>query len=142
MIAMILSLIIMILSDSRPLVEVEINGRPAVMLVDTGSSVSVIDINQLDDYGASMGRSAGITLRGIGDKADVVYVRDAIVSAKGVLMHQFVAYDLSGIIEAIYITTEIRIAGIIGYPQIRQAEMIIDSNNNVIQLGYGSSISR
>lgn len=142
MIAMILSLIILILSDTRPLVEVEINGRPAVMLVDTGSSVSVIDINQLDDYGASMGRSAGITLRGIGDKADVVYVRDAIVSAKGVLMHQFVAYDLSGIIEAIYITTGIRITGIIGYPQIRQAEMIIDSNNNVIQLGYGSSISR
>lgn len=38
MISMILSLIILILSDTRPLVEVEINGRPAVMLVDTGSS--------------------------------------------------------------------------------------------------------
>ena len=49
MIAMILSLIILILSDSRPLVEVEINGRPAVMLVDTGSSTGLIDINQMDE---------------------------------------------------------------------------------------------
>ena len=54
MIAMILSLIILILSDSRPLVEVEINGRPAVMLVDTGSSTGLIDINQMDEYGFSL----------------------------------------------------------------------------------------
>lgn len=142
MIAMVLSLIILILSDSRPLVEVEINGRPAVMLVDTGSSVSAIDINRLDDYGARMGRSAGITLYGIGSKSGVVYVRDAVVSMEGILLHQFVAYDLSGVVKAVYAATGIRISGIIGYPQIRQAEMIIDSNNNMIQLGYGSSISR
>lgn len=136
MIAMILSLIILILSDSRPLVEVEINGRPAVMLVDTGSSVSVIDINQLDDYGFSLMAKTDMIIISIGEKQCESYrVRDLWVRLEGIAIYQFLATDISLIAESIYKETGYRISGIIGYDQIKNAEIKIDASNNLITIG-------
>ena len=136
MIAMILSLIILILSDSRPLVEVEINGRPAVMLVDTGSSTGLIDINQMDEYGFSLMAKTDMVIISIGEKQCESYrVRDLWVRLEGIDIYQFLATDISLIAESIYKETGYRISGIIGYDQIKNAEIKIDASNNQIKIG-------
>lgn len=138
MISMILSLIILILSDSRPLVEVEINGRPAVMLVDTGSSVGVIHTGDLSAYGISVYKSMNRGIIGVNsDNYIGYYIRNANVNIHGVRLYQFIAYDISAIKESIRYETGKDIVGIIGYDQIRSSEMMIDLSNNLIQLGYG-----
>lgn len=136
MIAMILSLIILILSDIRPLVEVEINGRPAVMLVDTGSSTGLIDINQMNEYGYSLMAKTDMTISSIGGKRCESYrVRDLWVRLGGIALYQFLATDISLIAESIYKETGYRISGIIGYDQIKNAEIKIDASNNLITIG-------
>lgn len=136
MISMILSLIILILSDSRPLVEVEINGRPAVMLVDTGSSTGLIDINQMDEYGFSLMAKTDMVISSIGGKQCESYrVRDLWVRLEGIAIYQFLATDISLVVESIYKETGYRISGIIGYDQIKNAEIKIDASNNQIKIG-------
>lgn len=136
MISMILSLIILILSDSRPLVEVEINGRPAVMLVDTGSSTGLIDINQMDEYGFSLMAKTDMVIISIGEKQCESYrVRDLWVRLEGIAIYQFLATDISLVVESIYKETGYRISGIIGYDQIKNAEIKIDASNNQIKIG-------
>ena len=111
MISMILSLIILILSDSRPLVEVEINGRPAVMLIDTGSSTGLIDINQMDEYGFSLMAKTDLVISSIGGKRCKSYrVRDLWVRLEGISIYQFLATDISLIAESIYKETGYRIS--------------------------------
>lgn len=136
MISMILSMIILILSDSRPLVEVDINGRPAVMLVDTGSSTGLIDINQMDGYGFSLMAKTDMIITSIGEKQCESYrVRDLWVRLEGIAIYQFLATDISLIAESIYKETGYRISGIIGYDQIKNAEIKIDASNNLITIG-------
>lgn len=136
MISMILSLIILILSDSRPLVEVEINGRPAVMLVDTGSSTGLIDINQMDEYGFSLMAKTDMEISSIGGKRCESYrVRDLWVRLEGISIYQFLATDISLIAESIHKETGYRISGIIGYDQIKNAEIKIDASDNLITIG-------
>lgn len=136
MIAMILSLIIIILSDSRPLVEVEINGRPAVMLIDTGSSTGLIDINQMDEYGFSLMAKTDMVISSIGGKRCESYrVRDLWVRLEGIALYQFLATDISLIAESIHKETGYRISGIIGYDQIKNAEIKIDASDNLITIG-------
>lgn len=136
MISMILSLIILILSDSRPLVEVDINGRPAVMLVDTGSSTGLIDINQMDEYGFSLMAKTDMVISSIGGKQCESYrVRDLWVRLEGIAIYQFLATDISLVVESIYKETGYRISGIIGYDQIKNAEIKIDASNNQIKIG-------
>ena len=136
MISMILSLIILILSDSRPLVEVEINGRLAVMLVDTGSSTGLIDINQMDEYGFSLMAKTDMEISSIGGKRCESYrVRDLWVRLEGISIYQFLATDISLIAESIHKETGYRISGIIGYKQIRNTKIKIDACNNLITIG-------
>lgn len=136
MISMILSLIILILSDSRPLVEVEINGRPAVMLIDTGSSTGLIDINQMDEYGFSLMAKTDMVISSIGGKRCESYrVRDLWVRLEGIALYQFLATDISLIAESIHKETGYRISGIIGYDQIKNAEIKIDASDNLITIG-------
>lgn len=136
MISMILSMIILILSDSRPLVEVDINGRPAVMLVDTGSSTGLIDINQMDEYGFSLMAKTDMVIISIGEKQCESYrVRDLWVRLEGIAIYQFLATDISLVVESIYKETGYRISGIIGYDQIKNAEIKIDASNNQIKIG-------
>ena len=136
MISMILSMIILILSDSRPLVEVEINGRPAVMLVDTGSSTGLIDINQMDEYGFSLMVKTDMVISSIGGKRCESYrVRDLLVRLEGIALYQFLATDISLIAESIHKETGYRISGIIGYDQIKNAEIKIDASDNLITIG-------
>lgn len=136
MISMILSLTILILSGSRPLVEVEINGRPAVMLIDTGSSTGLIDINQMDEYGFSLMAKTDMEISSIGGKRCESYrVRDLWVRLDGIDIYQFLATDISLIAESIHKETGYRISGIIGYKQIRNTKIKIDACNNMITIG-------
>lgn len=137
MIAMILSLIIIILSDSRPLVEVEINGRPAVMLIDTGSRYGIIDEGQLMDYGLEKRKLMERSVIGVGKKEKpACHISNFFIDVHGVRLHQFIAVDISNIVESIQEDTGYTIVGIIGYDQIVSSEMKIHLDNKYIKIGY------
>ena len=38
-------------SYERPIIEVDVNGKELFMLIDTGSSLNVVDFSQLEDLG-------------------------------------------------------------------------------------------
>ena len=120
MIAMILSLIILILS----------------VLVDTGSSTGLIDIKQMDEYGFSLMAKTDMEISSIGGKRCESYrVRDLWVRLEGIALYQFLATDISLIAESIHKETGYRISGIIGYDQIKNAEIKIDASDNLITIG-------
>lgn len=130
-------MIVKSLTDKRLVVAVEINGKAANMLVDTGASMSLLDDNRKDEYGYARRNKLSGTLTGVGgEQSDVWHVKDIDVRLQGLPVYQFLMTDLSGVAGSIRKETGIDIAGIIGLPQIKDLEMKIDADNNLIKLGY------
>lgn len=127
-----------IISDKRPIINVNINGKEASMLVDTGSSLGIIDINSKDKFDFKLGSKLNIVVSGMGGTSDesVYHVRNCIVDIGGIKLHQFVTTDISAVQESIKQNTGIKIDGIIGTTQIKMSEMKIDLDNKVIKIGY------
>ena len=130
-------MIVKSLTDKRLVVAVKINGKAANMLVDTGASMSLLDDKRKDEYGYARRSKLSGTLTGVGgEKSDVWHVKDIDVKLHGLPVYQFLMTDLSGVAGSIRKETGIDIAGIIGLPQIKDLEMKIDADNNLIKLGY------
>ena len=119
-------------SDKRPIVEVKINGIRRSMLIDTGSSINIIDINQLSDLGVKKRfkmRSSSFIL----GKTEMWYVLNLNVKLNNIDVYQFAAADLEIIVNSIELNTGIKISGILGTPAIKDLGMIINlSKNNII----------
>lgn len=119
-------------SDKRPIVEVKINGIRRSMLIDTGSSINIIDINQLSDLGVKKRfkmRSSSFIL----GKTEMWHVLDLNVKLNNIDVYQFAAADLEIIVNSIESNTGIKISGILGTPAIKDLGMIINlSKNNII----------
>ena len=130
-------MIVRSLTDKRLIVAVKINGKSANMLVDTGASMSLVDDNQSGKYGYERRNKLSGTITGVGgEQSDVWHVKDIDVKLQGLPVYQFLMTDLSGVASSIQEETGIDIAGIIGLPQIKDLEMKIDADNNLIKLGY------
>ena len=126
-----------VLHKTRLIIAVEINGKAANMLVDTGASLSVIDIALLKEYGFRKRTKLQGTITGVGGaQKNVWHTGDLSVNIQGIPLYQFVATDISDVCESIRKATGIAIHGIIGLPQIKAAEMKIDAENGVIKIGY------
>ena len=125
-----------IISDKRPIINVNINNKEASMLVDTGSSLGIIDINSKDKFDFKLGSKLNIIVSGMGGTSDesVYHLKDCIVDIGGIQLYQFVTTDLSAIQESIKQNTGIKIDGIIGTTQIKMSEMKIDLDNKVIKI--------
>lgn len=127
-----------IICDSRPIIEVNINGHKAKMLVDTGSSLGIIDINKQREFEFKLKSKMAGTITGMGgSSAEPAYqLKDCNVDIMGIPLYQFIATDISAVQKAIRDNTNIEIDGIIGTTQIKMSEMKIDLDNKVIKIGY------
>lgn len=125
------------LHKARPLIAVEINGKAGAMLVDTGASMSIIDLGCMKEYGFKQRAKLGGTLTGIGGtQQDVYHTAGLSVAIHGIPLYQFVTMDLSDIRESIRRNTGIRIQGIIGYKQLEAAEISIIAGEGNFKIGY------
>lgn len=127
-----------LISDKRPIIKVNINGKEACMLVDTGSSLGIVDINAKKKFGFKLGSKLNTTISGAGGTSNepVYHTKDCTIDIGGIQIYQFVTTDISAIQESIKANTGITVDGIIGTTQIKSAEMKIDLDNKVIKIGY------
>lgn len=120
-------------SYDRPIIEVTINGKTVYMLVDTGSSLNVLDIEMLDKLGAEKRFKMNRVVT-LGAEHDMWHIRKVDIFVKGRRTTQFIASDIKLIRESILQATGIKIAGILGTPAIKELGMIIDLRRGIVTL--------
>ena len=120
-------------SYDRPILEATVNGQSVYMLIDTGSSLNVLDIEMLTKLGAEkrFRMNRVITL---GAEHDIWHIRKVEISVKDRRVTQFIASDIKVIRESILQATGIKIAGILGTPAIKQLGMIIDLPRGIVTI--------
>lgn len=121
-------------SESRLIIEVEINGKSAYMLVDTGATVGMIDERKVKSYGLKKGRNFNGTIVGAGGTMKNVRHCDTSAVFQGRLIPQFLLADIKNVVESIKRETGIEILGIISLSQMKIIGMNIDTNSHEVWL--------
>ena len=121
-------------NNNLPFVKVTINGKEALMLLDTGSSSSLIDINQLKNYGLTAMFIIGSTFGGIGGSSPMSDVTNLnkITIGKQEYSANFLATDLRGVRNLIRDGVNVEITGILGSDFFEYHKAIIDYNRNTL----------
>lgn len=117
------------LSEKRLIIEVEVNGKKANLLVDTGAAVGIYDDNQKKKYGLEYGRRYSGTLVGAGGELKDVRVCNTFADFLDVKIPQFLLADISNVVKSIKKETGIEILGIISLPQMKMCGLGIDAND-------------
>ena len=120
-------------SDSRPIVEVVVNGVRTSMLVDTGSSLNIIDVNQLTNLGIKK-RFKMSSANAVFGKTTMWQLLECDVRFQGINVYQFAATDIEMVVHSIEHNTGIKIAGILGTPAIKELKMIIDLSRGIVTI--------
>ena len=120
-------------SYDRPILDAAVNGQTVYMLVDTGSSLNVLDIEALDKLGVEKRFKMNRVVT-LGAEHDMWHIRKAEISVKARRVTQFIASDIRVIRESILQTTGIKIAGILGTPAIKELGMVIDLRRGIVTL--------
>ena len=120
-------------SYDRPIIEVTVNTKTIYMLVDTGSSLNILDIEMLDKLGAEKRFKMNRVVT-LGAEHDMWHIRKVDIFVKGRRTTQFIASDIKLIRESILQATGIKIAGILGTPAIKELGMVIDLRRGIVTL--------
>ena len=120
-------------SDSRPIVEVVVNGVRTSMLIDTGSSLNVIDVNQLTNLGIKK-RFKMSSANAVFGKTTMWQLLECDVRFQGINVYQFAATDIEMVVHSIEHNTGIKIAGILGTPAIKELGMVIDLSRGIVTI--------
>ena len=120
-------------SYDRPIIEVDVNGKEVFMLIDTGSSLNVIDFSQLEDLGIKRRFKIGDVVCIAGGSV-LWQIFQVPINVKCRQVNQFISSDLTVIRESILQATGIKITGILGTPAIRELGMIIDLKRGIITI--------
>ena len=120
-------------SYERPIIEVNVNGKDAFMLIDTGSSLNVVDFSQLEDLGIKRRFKIGDVMCIAGGSV-LWQIFQVPVNVKGRTVNQFISSDLTVIRESILQSTGIKISGILGTPAIKELGMIIDLSRGIVTI--------
>lgn len=124
-------------TKDRIIISVNINDKEAHMLVDTGASIGIVDIDCMKEYGFKKGVKLEGQIVGVGGESSSAYhTKDLQVDIEGVKLYQFITMDIDTIKKSIRENTGVTIQGIIGLTQIKMSEMKIDADNGIIKIGY------
>lgn len=131
-------MIVKSVSSDRLIIEVNINNKKGYMLVDTGASIGLIDIDSIDEYHFNLGKQLDTVISGVSGESQskVYYTKNLNVDIQGIPVHQLVATDISFVKHSIKQNTGITICGVLGLTQIKMTEMKIAVDCNAIKLGY------
>lgn len=121
------------LSDKRLIVQATLNGKPARFLLDTGSSVGLIDRNIRKKYGLVKGRAFPHSLIGAGGEFTAYYC-NTFAKLQDRTLTQFLLADIDSIVESIKRQTCIEIQGIISLPQMQFAHISLDADDSLVIL--------
>lgn len=130
----------MIGTAHQPIVKGELNGKKAYFLIDTGSSITLLNLKAAPKYDFGLARMdiEGYRLSGLNSehKSGILAATNAKLFLGGKRMQgAFRVIDLSYIIQSIAESTGIRVAGIIGSDLMRRHNFIIDYREREINFG-------
>ena len=127
-----------VLTDKRPIIKVSINGHETAALVDTGASLSIVSESDMSKLKFKKGVTLGGTIIGLDGSEQSMYHtgKDFDFKVEGLPAYQFVIGNIDAIKSSIKKETGIEISAIIGYPTIKQLELIINPSTNEISIGY------
>lgn len=118
-----------------PIVEVDLNGKPAYFILDTGGSISVLDENQEKDYGFFVEdddqEAAGYG--GVGKFKKALLVNLVLGGVR--FDTDYKAQDLSAIVRAMKNGEGIKITGIIGSDIMKPNAFILNFSDHTVSLG-------
>ena len=123
----------LLLNRNRPIIEVEINGVKATMLIDTGSSINIICTSKLSKFGVSDKaiKNYAKTISGV---RTVYTIKNASVDVKNRSASTFYSVDIESSCKSIESETGIEVVGILGTPAIKELGMIIDLRRGIVTL--------
>ena len=123
----------LLLNRNRPLIEVEINGVKAVMLIDTGSSINIICTSKLSKYGVSdkVVKNYAKTINGV---KSIYNINGVKVFVKNRNVSTFYSVDIEASCKSIEAETGIEVAGILGTPAIKELGMVIDLRRGIVTI--------
>ena len=115
-------------TDKRLIVEVKVNGKSAYMLIDTGASAGMIDVNQADDFDVVVGNKYCGSIVGAGGEMQDVRHTHTMAEFEGKKIPQFLLADISNIVRSIKRETGVKILGIISLKQMQVIGLNIDTS--------------
>ena len=127
-----------VLTDKRPVIQVSINGHETAALVDTGASLSIVSESDMGKFKFKRGsKMAGSVIGLDGTEQSMYYTgKDFNFEVEGIPAYQFVIGNIDAVKASIKKETGVEISAIIGYPTIKQLELIINPSTNEISIGY------
>lgn len=124
----------MIQRDFLPIVEGTLNGKKAMFLLDTGASISILDLKKSSEYNVTLGNVKDMGIGGYGGVTSDINELTNIDLRLGELRltQDFSGKDIGYLIDAIYKNTGVRIVGIIGNNNIASHNLILDFETNTV----------
>mgnify|MGYP003622685960 FL=1 len=127
-----------VLTDKRPVIKVSINGQETAALVDTGASLSIVSESDMGKFKFKRGSKMAGSVIGLDGTEQSMYHtgKDFDFKVEGIPAYQFVIGNIDAVKASIKKETGVEISAIIGYPTIKQLELIINPSTNEISIGY------
>lgn len=123
----------LMLTRTRPLVEVSVNGKKCAMLIDTGSAINILCTSKLSRYGVDKNLSKNYT-KTISGVREVYTINKIDVAVKGRAVSLFYSVDIDAVCKSMEAETGIEVVGILGTPAIRQLGMIINLPGGIVTI--------
>ena len=127
----------LLLNRNRPLIEVEINGVKAAMLIDTGSSINIICTSKLSKFGSS-DKAIKNYAKTINGAKSVYNINGVKIFVKNRKVSTFYSVDIEASCKSIEAETGIEVAGILGTPAIKELGMVIDLSRGIVTINKNS----
>ena len=120
--------------DFLPIVEGTLNGKRALFLLDTGASVSILDLKSATNYNVRIGTTEDMGIGGYGGVTSDINSLSNVDLRLGAekMKDKFSGKDIQYLVQAIRKNTGYTIVGIIGNNNITESRLILDFENNVI----------
>ena len=120
--------------DFLPIVEGKLNGKLAYFLLDTGASISILDLKESARYRVNKGNISDIGIGGYGGiTSDVTELKNVKVTlGQETLKKDFSGKDIGYLVVAIKNITGYSVVGIIGNNNISYSNFILYFENNLL----------
>lgn len=126
---------IKIVSEYKLIVEVEINEKKCFVLIDTGSSVSILDMYKSSVFGYIKNGKYPNPIIGVNNSLQYMfYAKNICVKIGDTKTYQFVIGNISNIRDIIKNETGYEICGIIGYHTIKEIGLVLSPYENIIYI--------
>lgn len=123
---------------NKPIIKMELNGKKTWVLLDTGSSISILDDNAAEEFGfyAFLMNESEFQVPGLGSENNqLLHARKVDLRfGKTRLRNQFFAFDLSNVTESIASRTGKKVTAIIGTNMMSKYGFVIDLGNNTVTM--------